>query len=188
MNEKQASGRDERTDTGRPEPRRARAAVEPAARHRRRRPHDDARQGARLRWPFALLAYACVALAVLGVVVPGLPTTPFVLAAAWAARRGCPAVDRWLRNHRRLGPLLHGWETQRAIPRGAKIATVVLLALSWGVLAAYSEGAVVPAATGLGFLVVVAFVTTRPVPVPFPAVEPDLVEGGRPPPASRDTA
>lgn len=141
--------------------------------------HHEATQDGRLRWHFALLAYGCVALAVLGVVLPGLPTTPFVLAAAWSARRGCPSLDRWLRTHRRLGPLLHLWETRREVPPRAKIAMVVLLALSWVLLAARSDGLLVPAAAAVGFVAIGVFVTTRRRPgaeadsrsVPSPAAD-----------------
>lgn len=119
---------------------------------------------ARVRWPYALLAYACAALALVGVVLPGLPTTPFLLAAAWAARRGSPRVDRWLREHRTLGPLLHHWQTQRAVPRRAKWLAVLLIGLSWTGLALASDGALVPLAAALPLGAVALFVVTRPTP------------------------
>lgn len=170
IEEGRTAGSDGRTDgcapthaasTARPElPRVADAGGE----RRRYARHNDAAQIGRLRWHFALLAYACVALAVLGVVLPGLPTTPFVLAAAWAARQGCPSLDRWLRTHRRLGPLLHHWETRREVPPRAKLAMVLLLALSWALLAAGSDGPLVPAAAAVGFVAIAVFVTTRRSP------------------------
>ncbi len=167
MEEGRTAGSDGRADVcasphaghaSRPElPRVADAGAE----QRRHARHKDATQDDRVRWPFALLAYGCVALAVLGVVLPGLPTTPFVLAAAWSARRGCPSLDRWLRSHRRLGPLLHHWETRREVPPRAKLAMVVLLTLSWAMLAAGSDGPFVPAAAAIGFVAIAVFVTTR---------------------------
>jgi len=170
MDKGRTAGRDDGTDAPAPPradhvPRPELARVAEAGRNRRRRArHHEGGQDARLRWHFALLAYACVVLAVLGVVLPGLPTTPFVLAAAWAARRGCPSLDRWLRAHRHLGPLLHQWETRREVPRRAKLATVVLLVLSWVLLAAASDGPLVPAAAAVGFVAVAVFVTTRRSP------------------------
>lgn len=125
----------------------------------------------RVRLPYAVLAYVCIALALAGIVLPGLPTTPFVLVAAWAASRGCPSVDRWLRDHRLLGPLLRDWETQRAVPLRAKALAVALLGASWGAMFLYTDGLLVPALTAPLFIAVALFVTTRPTPRPEAAVE-----------------
>jgi uncharacterized membrane protein YbaN (DUF454 family) len=115
-------------------------------------------------WPYALLAYLCAALALVGVVVPGLPTTPFLLLAAWAARRGCPPVDRWLRTHRHLGPLLHHWETERAVPRRAKWVAVLMLCAGWVLLAQHADGLLVPVGSAFMFGAVAVFVCSRPAP------------------------
>lgn len=116
------------------------------------------------RWPYALLAYLCTALALAGVLLPGLPTVPFLLVAAWGAGRGSERLDRWLRSHRQLGPLLHCWERERAIPGRAKQWAVVLLAFSWLWMAWKSSGPWVPAGTALLFIAVAAYVLTRPTP------------------------
>jgi uncharacterized protein len=79
-----------------------------------------------------LLALACLLLAAIGVVLPGLPTTPFVLVAAWAAARGSARLHRWLHQHRLFGPMIHDWEAERAVSRRAKLtalATMLLCAL-----------------------------------------------------------
>lgn len=179
MEEGRTAGSDDRTDACAPphsahvtRPELPRVADARGDRRRQAR-HNDAAQDGRLRWHFALLAYGCVALAVLGVVLPGLPTTPFVLAAAWSARRGCPSLDRWLRTHRRLGPLLHHWETRREVPPRAKLAMLVLLAMSWALLAAGSDGPLVPGAAAVGFVAIAVFVTTRRSPAAEPGSRTD---------------
>ena len=78
----------------------------------------------RTRWPFAVLAYVFAALAFVGVVLPGLPTTPFVLLAAWAASRGSKRMHDWLVGHPRLGPPLADWREQRAVSRRAKVLAI----------------------------------------------------------------
>jgi uncharacterized protein len=83
------------------------------------------------RWAYALLAYLCVGLAMLGVLLPGLPTVPFLLLAAWAASRGSKRLHRWLYEHPRFGQALIDWEQKKAISRRTKVATVLLLASSW---------------------------------------------------------
>ena len=75
------------------------------------------------------LALACVALGMLGIVLPGLPTVPFLLVAAWAGGRGWPALEIWLLNHRRHGPAIRRWRDHGAVPRRAKwSATAMMLA------------------------------------------------------------
>jgi uncharacterized protein len=66
------------------------------------------------------LALACVGLGLIGVVVPGLPTVPFLLLAAWAASRGWPALERWLLEHPKHGPTVRQWRERGAVPRRAK--------------------------------------------------------------------
>ncbi len=75
-----------------------------------------------VRLLYALLAYASLGVGLIGLVVPGLPTTEFVLLAAWAASRSSPRLSRWLENHRLFGPILSNWRNGRAIARQAKVA------------------------------------------------------------------
>ncbi len=78
---------------------------------------------------FRGLGLVFLALAALGAVLPVLPTTPFVLLAAWAFARGAPERLRRLEAHPRYGPLLRAWRERGAIPRRAKrLATLVILA------------------------------------------------------------
>ncbi|NKI35349.1 DUF454 domain-containing protein [Wenzhouxiangella sp. XN79A] len=79
---------------------------------------------------YRLLALVCLSAGTLGLLLPLLPTTPFVLLALWAASRGAPELAETLRDHPRHGPLLRGWEQHRAIPRRARILAVAMLAFS----------------------------------------------------------
>lgn len=116
------------------------------------------------RWCLLLLAYLCAGLAIVGLVVPGLPTVPFLLVASWAAARGSPRLHAWLHRHRHLGPALRDWESQRAIGVRAKCSAVVLLALSWAILAWRVDNLLLLTLAGGLFVVVAAFVLTRPLP------------------------
>jgi uncharacterized membrane protein YbaN (DUF454 family) len=77
-----------------------------------------------------LLAAACVVLGLIGVVVPGLPTVPFLLVAAWAGGRGWPRLETWLLDHPRHGPAIRRWRDRGAVPRRAKWAASVTMAFS----------------------------------------------------------
>lgn len=84
---------------------------------------------------FFLLILALISLAVagIGVVVPGLPTTEFVLLSAWAASKSSPRLHNWLQRNRVFGPLLEHWRQGR-LPRRAKWAATGTMSLAAAVL------------------------------------------------------
>jgi hypothetical protein len=77
-----------------------------------------------------LLAATCVVLGLIGVVVPGLPTVPFLLVAAWAGGRGWPRLEKWLLDHPRHGAAIRRWRDRGAVPRRAKWAASATMAFS----------------------------------------------------------
>lgn len=87
----------------------------------------------RLLW--RALALACVALGAIGAVLPGLPTVPFLLLAAWAAGKGWPALEARLLAHPRYGESLRRWREKGAISRRAKWAATLMMSLSAVVMA-----------------------------------------------------
>jgi uncharacterized membrane protein YbaN (DUF454 family) len=68
-------------------------------------------------------------LGVIGIFVPLLPTTPFVLLAAFCFSRGSARCEAWLLNHPRLGPMIRDWRATRAIPLRAKQIAITMMAL-----------------------------------------------------------
>ncbi|NNG22960.1 YbaN family protein [Telluria aromaticivorans] len=73
----------------------------------------------------------CVVLGIIGIFLPLLPTTPFLLLASWCFARGSDRLHRWLLSHRVFGNYLRNFEAGRGIPLRAKIVATVLL---WGSL------------------------------------------------------
>ncbi|WP_328187620.1 YbaN family protein [Marinobacter sp. OP 3.4] len=111
---------------------------------------------------YRILAYISLALGLAGVVLPLLPTTPFVLLAAWCASRSSPAFEAWLHGHPTFGPVIHNWRESRAVPVRAKWVAGLLLASSWTMLFLMGMPLVVLVMTGLFFSGVVTFLVTRP--------------------------
>ena len=83
---------------------------------------------------FALLAYVSLAIGLVAIVIPGLPTTEFILLAAWAATKSSPRLSAWLENHRLFGPILSNWRNGRIIARRAKVSATASMLLCAGLM------------------------------------------------------
>jgi uncharacterized protein len=81
----------------------------------------------RLVW--GLAGWVALATGIVGVFLPLLPTTPFVLLAAFCFSRCSPRLERWLLSRPRFGPLIEDWRAHRAIPLRAKRLAWVMMAL-----------------------------------------------------------
>ncbi|ATO32086.1 DUF454 family protein [Dickeya dianthicola] len=68
-----------------------------------------------------------VVLAALGVVLPLLPTTPFLLLAAWCFARSSPRFHYWLLYRSWFGGYLRHWQQHRALPPGVKTKAVLVI-------------------------------------------------------------
>ncbi|MEM9438072.1 MAG: YbaN family protein [Pseudomonadota bacterium] len=89
---------------------------------------DEDRRAHALARPFwfALGALA-LALGGLGVVLPVLPTTPFVILAAFAFAKGSPRVARYLEEHRVFGPMIADWRAHGAIATRYKLIALIMM-------------------------------------------------------------
>ena len=76
------------------------------------------------------LGWICVSLAFVGVFVPGIPTTIFLIIALWAFTKTSKKLRNWLLHHKRFGPILTNWHEHRVVPRRAKILMVTFMILS----------------------------------------------------------
>jgi len=81
---------------------------------------------------FVILGSISLALGIIGIFVPLLPTTPLLLLAAALYFRSSPRLYEWLLNNPRLGAYIRNFREYRAIPLRAKIVSVSLLWLTMG--------------------------------------------------------
>lgn len=86
------------------------------------------------RWLFLIGGFICLALGGIGVLLPGLPTTPFVLLAAYFFARSSPTMHERLLSNRVFGPMIVEWNEHRSVPLRAKILAVTMIALVGGAL------------------------------------------------------
>ncbi len=120
-----------------------------------------------VRWFLWLAGSVSLALGLVGVVLPGLPTTPFVLLAAACYAKASPRLHGWLLNHRFLGPMVRDWETHRSLTRRSKtvaqVSMVVMVGLSaWSFRGQPVVLGVLLVAAAIGVLVVARIPTRGP--------------------------
>ncbi len=77
-----------------------------------------------------LVGLASVALGAIGLVLPLLPTTPFLLVAAFAFARSSTRLNNWLREHRSFGPLIENWHRDGSIDRKVKRTAIVVILIT----------------------------------------------------------
>jgi uncharacterized membrane protein YbaN (DUF454 family) len=80
---------------------------------------------------FIVLGILCVILAGLGVLLPGLPATPFLLLASYAFARSSKRMHDWLINHKVFGPILTDFLDRKGIRLHIKIISLTLM---WGMM------------------------------------------------------
>ena len=73
-----------------------------------------------------ILGWLCVGLAFIGAIVPGIPTTIFLIIALWAFAKSSKKLHTWLLSHSKFGPILKNWQSHKVVPKKAKILMVVL--------------------------------------------------------------
>ena len=76
------------------------------------------------RWGWFILGWAMVALGFIGLLLPVMPTTIFLILAAGCFSHSSPRFEAWLLDHRWFGASIRRWRERGAIPRNAKILAI----------------------------------------------------------------
>ncbi|KFE54386.1 membrane protein [Pseudomonas syringae] len=112
---------------------------------------------------FAALAYVSLGIGLVAIFIPGLPTTEFVLLAAWAATKSSPRLSAWLENHKLFGPILSNWRNGRLVTRSAKISATISMLVCAMLMLYLMHGWPVYAAIG-GMVLGNLWIWSRPEP------------------------
>jgi len=98
----------------------------------KKQPSGETPQSATKKLALNLLGGLCIVLAVIGALLPVMPTTVFVLCAAWCFSRSNDRCYQWLLNHKIFGQCIRGWQAGIAIPKKAFQKIMLMLWLSLG--------------------------------------------------------
>lgn len=115
------------------------------------------------RYSLIVLGCILVGMGYLGVLLPGLPTTPFLLGASYCFVRSSPRLHRWLRRSPIFGKILHDWEVHRGIRKEVKIFATVMVVTVVSCSIAFSSLPVF-AKVGIGCLAAIGIMVILCVP------------------------
>lgn len=120
-----------------------------------------------VRYVTLAVGFLCLGLGILGMFLPVMPTTVFLLIALWCFSRSSARVQRWLYEHPRLGRSLREWHRHRVIPVKAKIAALSMMTASFLVtLYLYAGNWIVPEIVGVVLVGVAVFILRCPSRAP----------------------
>ncbi|MDI4663829.1 YbaN family protein [Xanthobacter autotrophicus] len=134
------------------------------------RPHRSEGEQLAGRWSRAaiyrklLFAAGIVFLVIgaIGMVVPMLPGTVFLILAAWCFTRSSPRFEAWLLNHRWLGPGVVRWRETGAIPPLVKLFALSSFVGTWTGSWYFGAPTILLAVLGVVFIALTVFVASRP--------------------------
>ncbi len=115
-----------------------------------------------MQYLWAGLGLVCVALAMVGVVLPLLPTVPFLLLAAFFFARSSSRLHNWLLTHQTFGPLIVDWQSSGVIRPGAKKAATLSVTAVFGLSVLLSMPSHVLIIQAVVLSGVMLFIWTRP--------------------------
>jgi len=120
--------------------------------------------GTAARTIWFIIGMASLGLGIVGIVLPLLPTTPFVLLAAFAFARSSERWHQWLTQHKFFGGMIEDWHHHRAISRRSKRVAVLFMAAIFALSLFLGVGLYLLLVQAAVLLAVSGFILSRPSP------------------------
>ena len=111
------------------------------------------------------IGFAFLGVGIAGTVLPGVPTTPCVLASAWFFSKSSKRMENWLLNHKIFGKLIKDWRANGSISKTSKRNAILVIIPTFAASIYFIP--VYSAKVGLGVFCILlcAFLLTRPLPI-----------------------
>lgn len=126
-----------------------------------RRPGSN-EYGLTMRALWLLLGLLSVAAGAAGILLPLVPTTPFLLLAAYAFARSSPRLEHWLLTHRQFGPIIENWRRYGMISRRAKILATIMMVAAFILSVFLGAGRIILITQAIVLCGAASFVLSRP--------------------------
>lgn len=114
------------------------------------------------RYVHLSLGWLCLALGAVGAVLPIMPTTVFIILAAFFFTKGSPRLRQWLLDSPHFGPPIRAWEETGAIPRRIKVLALTMMACGLALSAYFGFSQMVLVVQALCMAAVSAYIVSRP--------------------------
>ena len=120
----------------------------------------SARNPMRLFW--FMVGFAALVLGAIGVVLPLLPTTPFIILAAFAFGKSSPRLEAWLENSATFGPMIANWRAHGAIAMRYKLIALGMMGGAFVISVLLQMSARVLIIQAVCLAAAATFILTRP--------------------------
>jgi len=111
---------------------------------------------------YFVIGICCLILGVIGAFLPVMPTTVFILIAAWAFANSSDKFHQALLDNSKTGPMIRSWRYNQCVPKPAKIAALVSMIISLIIVWFSTEGWMISSIVGVIFILILSFILTRP--------------------------
>ncbi len=118
-----------------------------------------------VKYSLILCGLLLVLIGLVGIIVPGLPTTIFLILAAACFAKSSPSLHQRLLEHPWFGPIIENWNNDKSIPRRAKQLAIVMIAVSYGVTWYTLSNLWLKLSIGLILVMVVIYLIRLPVSI-----------------------
>lgn len=115
-----------------------------------------------LRWLLIAFGWLMIGVGIVGIFVPVMPTTVFLIAALWAFSRSSEKFQKWLWTHPLFGPPVRNWYLHKVIPVRGKVLAVIVMTLSFVYVAVWvAQDWQLPVIIGAVMLPAALYIVTR---------------------------
>lgn len=110
---------------------------------------------------YFIIGATSLTLGIIGAFLPVMPTTVFILIAAWAFAKSSTRLHQALLNHPKTGPVIRAWRHNQCIPVKGKVAAVISMLISW-IIVWFTTTPIISAIVGVVLVMVITFIVSRP--------------------------
>lgn len=79
------------------------------------------------RYLYLATGWLSLILGIIGIVLPLLPTTPFILLSAWCFSQSSKRFHYWLKEHKYFGPIIEDWQSDKGIPKKSRNRAILFM-------------------------------------------------------------
>tara|TARA_Y100001970_G_C14187301_1_gene833342 strand:+ start:777 stop:1142 length:366 start_codon:yes stop_codon:yes gene_type:complete len=116
------------------------------------------------KYLYISLGLICVVFGYVGIMLPGIPTTPFLLLSVWFFSRSSKKFEDWIINHKIFGKFISDWRNHRGISTKPKIYAVILIQITFLSSIYYAFPLSIDIIFFIFSIILCLYIISRPIP------------------------